>query len=445
LHARKALLITSLLLLIAALTGCLASWRDANEYARQFGVSMGEAAQRLSYQDQISRLAETLAANEPDTFAGLWIEHEPVYRIVVCFTRDPEDTLRPYLEGLPFAAQVEARGARYTMAQLEAILAQTTAQLEKLDFGVSFSLSVQENRVEVYVSDRAWFDSQLRAAGIELPEGVALVSVEGGSTARDRDLLLTPPVPGIAFPRQKPVEGIRASMLAELIGPLRLEGECLYVDALHGGERALPVWPPEFTLRMEGDQLLVIDGEGQVAARAGEEVYMGGGYVPVTDEWVLQQIPPGCQGPHFIVGDQVRPNLRDDAELLAVDAVVTGPGTVLLPHYRPPLDEQISERETLSGKLVAYEYRRCLHLQNEAFGPFTLLWPPDWSLQVAGSAVLLVDREGTPLAQLGDTVQMRARSVPHTWDDPLYRQLVDELPGDCIGATWLVDEIAATP
>jgi len=442
---RKTLLILATLLLAAALTGCFASLRDADEYARQFEVSLGEAARRLRYQDQIGELAQTLATNEPDTFAGLWIEHEPAYRIVVRFTRDPEETLRPYVEGLPFAGLVEARGARYTMAELEETYAQTMAQLEKLDFGVSSALSVQENRVEVYVTDPAWVERELRNTGAALPDGVELVVVQGGSTARDMDSLLTPPVPGIAFPRQKPVEGIRESMLAELFGTLRLDGECLYVDAFHGGERVLPVWPPEFTLRLEGDQVLVIDGEGQVAARAGEEVYMGGGYVPVSDEWVLGQIPEACRGSYFVVGSEVRPNLRQDAELLSLDTVATETGTVLFPHYSPALDEQVTDGQAVSGKLVAYEYYRCLHLQTETFGPFTLLWPPGWSLQVVDGAAVVMDKEGSAVARLGDEVFLSARSAPHSWDDPIGRQLVGELPGDCIGATWLVDDAETRP
>ena len=449
---RRTILTPVMLLLTALLAGCLASWRDANEYARQFEVSLSEAAQRLRYQDQIGELAETLATNEPDTYAGLWIEHEPAYRIVVRFTRDPEGTIRPYIEGLPFAGLVEARAARYTLAELEAIHAQTLAQLDQLDFDVSSSLSVQDNRIEVYVSDRAWVESELRRAGAALPEGAVLVVMQGASTARDRDSLLTPPVPGIAFPRQEPVEGMRASMAAELVGTLRLEGECLYVDALLGSERVLPIWPPEFTLRVEDDQVLVIDGEGQVVARAGEEVYMGGGHVPVRDEWVLGQIPQACRGSYFVVGTGVRPNVRQDAELLSTDAITTPQGTILFPHYRPALDEQITgpqsisgRRSSLEGKLVAYDDYRCLHLQTESFGPYTLLWPPGWSLQVVDGTPVVRDEEGRPVARLGDEVLLRARAVLHSWDSPVYRQLVDELPGDRIGATWLVDEMRARP
>jgi hypothetical protein len=421
--------------------------RDAQEYARQFHVSLPEAVERLRYQEGIGRLNAALQANEKDTFAGLWIQHEPDYRVIVAFAGDGGrqqgvETLRPYVEGQPFAHLVEVREARYTLAELEAIQAEALRELDKLDFDMSCTLNVQDNRIEVPVTDRAWVESELRKAGAQLPEGVELVVVGGGSTARDRDLLLTPPVPGISLPRQKPVEGVRTSMLAELVGTLRLEEGCLRVSSLPDGEVVLPIWPPEFTLRVEGDQVLVIDGQGQVAARAGEEVYMGGGHVPVTDEWVLQQIPPACRGSYFVVGNTVRPNLRQDAELLSTEVISMAGRTILFPRYEPALDEQVTDRTSIGGKLVAYDYRRCLHLQTE-WGPgvATLLWPPDWSVRVDGDAAVVVDGTGQDVARLGDEVLLRARAVPQTMDSPVYRQLIDELPGDCVGATWLVDGI----
>ncbi len=190
-------------------------------------------------------------------------------------------------------------------------------ELDKLDFDVNVSLSLEKNRVEVSVSDRAWIESELQRVGAHLPEGVELVVVEGGSTARDKDLLLTPPVPGIAFPRQKPTEGYRESMMALATGRLVLEGECL---RLEGG--TLPIWPPGFTLRVEGEQVLVLDGGGKVAARAGEEVCLGGGYSGITDEWVLQQIPAACRSDYWIVGS-ARPNLTYDSDLFTPEVVST--------------------------------------------------------------------------------------------------------------------------
>jgi len=40
---------------------------------------------------------------------------------------------------------------------------------------------------------------------------------------------------------------------------------------------------------------------------------------------------------------------------------------------------------------------------------------------------------------MGDEVRLRGRAVPQSIDAAPYRQLVEELPGDCIGTSWLVD------
>jgi hypothetical protein len=337
-----------------------------------------------------------------------------------------------------------ARSTQYTQAELEAIQAQASRELAKLDFNTAVYVNVPDNRVEIPVTDRAWFESELQRAGAQLPEGVVLVEVEGGSTAKDKELVLTPPVPGIVFPRQKPTEGWRESMLAELIGMLWLDPAdgCLRVTPLHGGEDLLVIWKPEFTLRDEGGQLEVLDADGQLAARVGEEVYLAGGYVSVTDEWVLQQIPPACRGAYFVAGYPARPNLRHDAELFDLDVQALSEHALFFLRAKPVLDKQVTGETTLTGTLVVYEYRRCLHLQT-AGGPSagTLIWPPDWSLRVEGGTAAILDGAGQVVARTGDEVRLRARAVPHSMDAPAYRQLIDELPGDCIGATWLVDGI----
>ena len=69
----------------------------------------------------------------------------------------------------------------------------------------------------------------------------------------------------------------------------------------------------------------------------------------------------------------------------------------------------------------------------------TLLWLSDWSLRVSCDTVVILDETGQAVAQQGDEVQLRARAVPHTMDSPIYRQLIDELPGYRIGTTWIVD------
>jgi hypothetical protein len=406
-------------------------------YAKQMSVSVEEAIRRLNLQESIGALNATLRQREAATFAGLWIEHEPEFRAVVAFTRDGEATLCPYVEGTPLVDIVELRTARFSLAELQAIYAQATRELDKLDFDLNVMLSEQNNRVQVPVSDRAWVESELKRVGAHLPEGVELVVVEGGSTARDKDLILTPPVPGIAFPRQKPAEGYRESMLALATGTLVLEGECLRLE-----KGAVPIWPPEFTLRTEGDQVLVIDGGGSVAARVGEEVCLGGGGSAISDEWVLQQIPAACRGEYFIVGS-ARPNLLYTSDLFSPEVVSTPQQEALFLRYKPALSEQASAPKQVSGKLVLYDYPRCLQLETGGFGgPVHLFWPSDWSLHAGDGAMAVVDGAGQAVAWVGDNLSLRVREIPQSWDSAVYRQLVDELPCDCMGGvSWLVDEV----
>jgi hypothetical protein len=233
-------------------------------------------------------------------------------------------------------------------------------------------------------------------------------------------------------------------MMAELIGTLWLDPEhgCLRVRSLYGDGDLLVIWKPELTLREEGKGLVVLDADGQFAARVGEEVYLAGGYVSVKDEWVLQQIPPACRGEYFVAGYPVRPNLRHNAELFHLDVEALPDHKLFFLRARPALDEQVTQETLLAGTLVAVEYKRCLHLQTESgLGAGTLIWPPDWSLRVEGETAAVLDGAGQVVAQLGGEVWLRARAVPHTTDAPAYRRLIEELPGDCIDSTWLVDGI----
>ena len=97
--------------------GIPSSYRQtAEEMAAQWGVPADEAYQRLRVEDAIGTLQTELAVWEVDTFAGLWIEHEPGYAVVVAFTRDGEKTLKPYLEGRSIPG-LTVRKARYTLAE----------------------------------------------------------------------------------------------------------------------------------------------------------------------------------------------------------------------------------------------------------------------------------------------------------------------------------------
>jgi hypothetical protein len=65
----------------------VAAQQDAEAYSKRFGVSKDEALQQLGTQDEIGELNATLEREQAETFSGLWIQHEPKYRIVVATPR----------------------------------------------------------------------------------------------------------------------------------------------------------------------------------------------------------------------------------------------------------------------------------------------------------------------------------------------------------------------
>lgn len=83
--------------------------KDTEEYALAMDISLEEAIQRLSLQDVIGELEAQLTINEQNTYAGLWVQHQPEYRVVAQFTSDGEKTISQYLVDSLLAQSVEIR------------------------------------------------------------------------------------------------------------------------------------------------------------------------------------------------------------------------------------------------------------------------------------------------------------------------------------------------
>jgi hypothetical protein len=123
--------------------------RDTAEYALDFGVSMDEARRRMAVQmrNEPGELQALLMQKEPATFGGLWIEHEPKYRVVVSFTRDPAATLAKYTKDPIFVP-------RLTTISERDLLALTQRTMQSLPLGVSAGGSgdIKTGRVALYVA-----------------------------------------------------------------------------------------------------------------------------------------------------------------------------------------------------------------------------------------------------------------------------------------------------
>ncbi len=153
---------------------------DAQAYASETGVSINEALRRLRLQDIVGELDAELAANEKETFAGLWIEHTPEFRVVAQFTYGGEEVIKPYLEQYPEIANiVEVRTAGVSLAELRQIQASVTASIRALDVPVDSGINVRENSVELYVAKANLGQlNEVLQEGLRLPDKVSVVAVE---------------------------------------------------------------------------------------------------------------------------------------------------------------------------------------------------------------------------------------------------------------------------
>jgi hypothetical protein len=284
--------------------------QDAQWYANDQGITLEEAVERLRLQDSSGMLNAELQANERDTFAGMWTQHEPEYRIVVAFTRNGEETIRPYIEGGPLEDVIEVRTARYTLAELEAAHAETSRLLDEASIHVTSATNVTGNRVEVYVYDTAQFEEALRKANIQLPEAVTAIASEGDEPVPDTDVSPTPLPPGINvfFPQPAPTLGPGGSGQALIIGTLVNDNGCLRVQS-QGDDGSLVVWSRDVTLHASHDVIEVHTLDGKVVARVGEQVRFGGGGISAAEggslpeDLLLEPWAQACPGPYWFVGE----------------------------------------------------------------------------------------------------------------------------------------------
>lgn len=277
--------------------------QDAQQYAQDQGVDLEEAVRRLEAQDAIGELNAALEAREADTFAGLWIQHEPYYRVIVAFTENGPETMQPYLEDFPWPDLIEVRDARYSLAQLQHD--QTEAfnlVVEELAIPAGSGIDITNNRVELYVGDLERLEAALQQAGKRLPGSVLAVEEPEldapGEPNRVSVSRIETAKGSFLFVRQPPQ---LAQMAALLEGRLVESDGCLQVVPPEGGPGYLMLWPADFGVQAEGDTIEILDGEGNVAARAGEAIQVGGGEVPGS---AYENLPLAeCPGPYWAAGD----------------------------------------------------------------------------------------------------------------------------------------------
>lgn len=274
----------------------------------------------------------------------------------------------------------------------------------------------------------------------DTPSGSDSISVDV-QIAPTIDICAPLDIPDIAFPRQEPVDGLKEVMEAELVGNLVLSDGCLRIESLYGNESYLPIWPSEFTVKLENDVPVILDGDKKVVGRVGDEIYMGGGEASenALPACVREQMPAAFRGKYWVVGEGVRFNLVFDSELFTMDLVPANNRSAILLRKEPILDNWAGEPDTITGILRFYFPDRCPRIKSESGTTDVLpIWPQGNSLQVSDNLVEILDINRNVVARQDETVTLNGTLVPPNWENPNYRQLHYETPGDCFGPYWIV-------
>lgn len=396
---------------------------EAQQYADAHGITPEEAARRLDWQGAIGELNAALQANEAGTFGGLWIEHDP-YKIVVVFTENGEETLRPYLANQPFADYVEVRTQPNTQAALEAVQQQAWAVVEQLEpLSIAGHIDVKNNRVVLTVGNPDLFLQEIAAAGLALPPQVVVEAIDpdnlppgnrGGVTE-----YAAPDGSVIYFPQQGPFLG---GMQALAEGTLWLDDNgCLRLGDL-SPDAPLIIWRDDHTLHVDGEAITVQNDAGEILARTGEPIRMGGGH---SGAIALPGMPlDACPGPYWIVSE---------LETMAAQAIpdiyvqpIGGPddtmrGLFYAQSAPAPADGFISGELTLDDD-------GCLRLDG-----YTLLWPPHVWPDEDSDPLQIIYRDGDEegfIAAVGEEVRFGgSERAPHD-----YRFFENKV--NCAGPYW---------
>lgn len=152
---------------------------EAKSYAAQFNVSIGEATRRLALQRKASRLQEKLRSENPDSFAGLYVENSGKFRIVTRFKGSgAAEKLKRGTQDPELLAETESEEAAETLPEAKGRQQRLIAQLKRAGVTADGGYDIKAGTVVLYVLDKADAESKLKAASVQLGDRVRLEQVE---------------------------------------------------------------------------------------------------------------------------------------------------------------------------------------------------------------------------------------------------------------------------
>lgn len=131
----------------------------------------------------------------------------------------------------------------------------------------------------------------------------------------------SPAASDVFFAKKKPVDGLSAS--ARNRGVLTLDEKgCFRIKSIEGRRGHVPIWPPSFKMRVEGEEIKILDGQGDLVARVGEKIVVGGGEfpgigrestlplesIPSVSKRVGRKLEERCPGQYWLVAPPAPPH-----------------------------------------------------------------------------------------------------------------------------------------
>lgn len=158
---------------------------DAGIYAKVHGVTVDEAIRRFKLQDDAGALDAELSSKESDTFAGLWLEHTPEFKILVQFTCNATEKIKPYLKE-NMVNTIEVRTAKTSLVDLHNTHSNVLSSFRSLGIHSDSGIDVRQNRVKFYITkqEQTKINFLLLNGQLGLPNNVDLVTVEALATPR---------------------------------------------------------------------------------------------------------------------------------------------------------------------------------------------------------------------------------------------------------------------
>lgn len=416
--------------------------RDAEMYAEYEGVSVDEAVRRFELMDDAGPLQAAIVENEADTYAGSWIQHQPEYRFVFAFTENGEETINKYVsEDSPLAGLIELRTFEVSYKELREAQEKTMQLLKdlNLDFFCATNTNIKENTAEVYVSDSKLFNNILQEADVQLPPHVTQVVTY--EPLEEVPFEVNPPDSPVNFPQLK------------MSGALALNGgarELVLKDCYLRFGEAVIIWQPDYFLNSDNGTIEVLDRDGKVVAREGEEVYMMFGGLETVEEvnrYVKEPLPKDCPGPFLIQGHGTRLNLNFSSDLFSIEITPFEGHDFYIFKKRSLIEEMVTRTTEINGKLVAssdvrlFRYPYILVYVNGGYNmQCTTLWPAEYEARVEDGVFEITDGSGNCVIRDGEEVRIEG-TVLHGINSDVTSRLYEELPDGCCQPYLIVNRV----